>query len=330
MVVAVDDAHWLDDASSRVLARLARGSATLGTAVVFTARPGGFAPAGVPELRLEPLDAASARLLFGRAAGDLTREVTEHLLQLAAGNPLALLELPRGLRPAQRLGLERVEAGHDLTESLLRTFGGRLRRLSAAGRLAAIVAAVADPADAAALPAALMRAGVSEDALAEAEDQHLVRVGAQIRFRHPLVRGAVLAEASAAEIRLAHAALGEASADDRRRVWHRALAAARPDPALAGQLEEHADAARARIAFAAEARLMLQAARLSDSAAVRARRLVRAAGAELRAGAPERAERLIDEAAAVNAAAAETTAALVVRFRLASAAGGARRPALDH
>ena len=129
VVVAVDDAHWLDDASSRVLARLARGSATLGTAVVFTARPGGFAPAGVPELRLEPLDAASARLLFGRAAGDLTREVTEHLLQLAAGNPLALLELPRGLRPAQRLGLERVEAGHDLTESLLRTFGGRLRRI---------------------------------------------------------------------------------------------------------------------------------------------------------------------------------------------------------
>jgi DNA-binding CsgD family transcriptional regulator len=321
VVVAVDDAHWLDDASARVLARLARGSAALETAMVFTARPGGFTPAGVPDLWLDPLDAASARLLFGRAAGDLTREVAEQLLQLAAGNPLALLELPRSLRPAQRLGLERVEAGHDLTESLLRTFGGRLRRLSAAGRTAAIVAAVADSADAAALPAALTLAGLSEGALGEAEDQHLIRVGADIRFRHPLVRAAVLAEASAAGIRLAHAALGEASADDRRRTWHRALAALQPDPALAGQLELHADAARARIAFAAEARLMVQAARLSDDAGARARRLVRAAGAEWRAGAPEHAERLLGEAAEADAAAAETTAALMVRYRLASAAG---------
>jgi predicted ATPase len=109
VVVAVDDAHWLDDASARVLTRLARGSAALGAAMVFTARPGGFVPAGVPELRLEPLDAASARLLFGRAASDLTREVAERLLELAAGNPLALLELPRRLRPAQRLGIERME-----------------------------------------------------------------------------------------------------------------------------------------------------------------------------------------------------------------------------
>jgi predicted ATPase len=98
VVVAVDDAHWLDDASARVLARLARGSAALGAAMVFTARPGGFVPAGVPELWLEPLDAGNARLLFGRAAGDLAREVAERLLELAAGNPLALLELPRGLR----------------------------------------------------------------------------------------------------------------------------------------------------------------------------------------------------------------------------------------
>src|SRR5262249_7627059 len=155
-----------------------------------------------------------------------------------------------------------------VTAKLVDAFSDRIRHLTRAARLALVTAAAADPADAPCLPEALRLLGVT------LVPTGLVQVGHTIQFRHPLVRMAALACASAAERRRVEAALGSVVVDRERRAWHRVNAAVDTDDGLAAELARLAVAAGTRLAYAAQCQLLVAAARLVSSSDVRARYLV--------------------------------------------------------
>ena len=321
LLVVVDDVHWLDEVSARMISRLAGAARDLGISVLLAARPEGFSGYGVTEVAIQGLDPGTAAMLVRAADPDLAPGVVAELVEATAGNPLGLLELPRALTPAQRAGAEPVASAAGVTSRLVAAFGDRIRRLPAADRLAVITAAAADPADAQVLPAALELLGLPSGALDAAERDGLLRVGQEIRFRHPLVRLAALGDIPAAERRRVDHALAQVVTDAGRRVWHRAAAATGPDDELADELTQVAGQAEARIAFAAQSRLLDQAARLTSAPGPRARRLVDAAYAAWRGGQHGRAEELLRAAEATDPRPLTSTAGLLVRWRILKSRG---------
>src|ERR1700761_4336975 len=105
LVCVVDDAQWLDSASARTLAFVARRLLAERVALVFATRAVGEAVAGLPDLEVGPLSRRDARaLLESVLPARLDDGVVERIVAETRGNPLALLELPRGLSPAQLAG----------------------------------------------------------------------------------------------------------------------------------------------------------------------------------------------------------------------------------
>jgi hypothetical protein len=101
----VDDAQWLDRASARALAFVARRLLAESIAVLFATREVGDLYAGLATIRVEPLGYGDATaLLNSELAAPLDESVVDRIIAEARGNPLALLELPRGLTPAQLAG----------------------------------------------------------------------------------------------------------------------------------------------------------------------------------------------------------------------------------
>jgi DNA-binding CsgD family transcriptional regulator/tetratricopeptide (TPR) repeat protein len=303
LLVVAEDAHCLDLSTCEVLAFVSRRLGADAVGLLVTARvselgDNPLAVAGLPELRLGPLDPqASAALLDVRAVLDPV--VRHRVLEEAAGNPLALVELP--LTAAQQGSGGAVDGWIPLTRRLEQAFASRLPGLPAV-TFTALLAAGLNDGDALAevLAAASLVAGaqVSVADLAEAVAAGLAEVdGQSVRFRHPLVRSAVCEAAELARRQAMHRALAEVLAGmPDRQVWHRAAASLGQDEEVAADLEAAADRAMHRGALAEQAAALAQAARLSPGSAQRGQRLIRAALAFHVLGRPQAVLRLLDEA----------------------------------
>jgi DNA-binding CsgD family transcriptional regulator len=293
LLCVVDDSQWLDRASARALAFVARRLLAEKIALVFTAREPGDALAGLPELRVEPLGHRDARMLLESVLpARLDEHVLDRIVLETRGNPLALLELPRGLTPIQLAGGFGLPAAMPLSASIEESFTRRLAGLPGDARRLLLIAAADPTGDSAVVWQAARQLGIPESIAETVEAEDLLELGVRVGFRHPLVRSAVYRTAEPAERRAVHRALAGATdpeSDPDRRAWHRAQAASMPDEDVAAELERSAGRAQARGGLAAVAAFLERAAALTPQPAHRAQRLLAAACAKRDAGALEAA-----------------------------------------
>jgi DNA-binding CsgD family transcriptional regulator/tetratricopeptide (TPR) repeat protein len=289
LLCLVDDAQWLDRASTQVLAFVARRLLADPVGLLFAARDPGEVLGGLPDLKVRGLRDADARgLLRSVVRVRLDEQVRDRIVAETQGNPLALLELPRGLSPAQLAGGFGLAGAQAVPERIEQSYRNRLGALPAGTRLLLLVAAAEPAGDAALVWAAAGRLGIAAPAAAAAEADGLVEIGTRVRFRHPLVRSAVYRSAALPDRRAAHLALAEVTdrhLDPDRRAWHLAAAAAGPDEQVAAELERSAGRAQARGGAAAEAAFLQRAVALTAEPGPRAARALAAAHANLQAGA---------------------------------------------
>jgi DNA-binding CsgD family transcriptional regulator len=304
LVCVVEDAQWLDQASMQALEFVARRLLAERVALVFAVRPSAEVQrlGGLPELVVEGLRDADARALLGsEICGPLDERVRDQIVAETRGNPLALLELPRGLTRAELAGGFGLPGAQTLSGRIEESFRRRLQALPAETQQVLLLAAAEPVGDPVLLWRAGDRLGIRVEAADAAESEGLLEIGARVTFRHPLVRSAVYRAVSPAERRTAHRALAEATdpdVDPDRRAWHRAQAAAGPDEDVAAELERSAGRAQARGGVAAAAAFLEQAARRTPNAARRAERALAAAQAKHQAGAPDAALGLLATAQA--------------------------------
>ncbi len=301
LVCLIDDAQWLDQSSAQVLAFVARRLEAESVAFVFAERDRGEldALAGLPELQVKGLPDTDARgLLASVISGPLDERVAERIVAETRGNPLALLELPQGLSPAELAGFGQ-SAALPLPGRIEQHFRERVEQLPADSQRLLLAAAAEPIGDPTLLWRAADRLGIPAEAAEPLETAGLLTVGARVAFRHPLLRSAIYRAAPVEERRNMHRALATATdpvVDPDRRAWHRAHAAAGPDEDVAEELERSASRAQARGGLAAAAAFLEQAAALSPEPARRAERALTAAQAEHDAGAPDAALRLLASA----------------------------------
>ncbi|MEU8819170.1 AAA family ATPase [Actinoplanes sp. NPDC048796] len=301
-LIVAEDAHWLDAATADVLSFLARRLESEPILLLAAVRTGAgvtrWTGAGLPELTVRPLSDAAAADLLGQSKAGLTPPERHRLLAEAAGNPLALIELPaavaatRGTLAAPWL---------PLTDRLERAFVDRAAGLPPDTLAALQVAALNDGAALAEIEdanAALTGHPVGAEALRPAVDARLVEIDDdRLTFRHPLIRSAVHQNAGPARRRDVHQALaGVLTTDPDRRTWHLASAADRPDETVAAALEAVAARAQRRGGAATAVAALDRAARLSPDPWRRADRLLRAADAGVDLGRTEVVDRLLGAA----------------------------------
>jgi DNA-binding CsgD family transcriptional regulator len=289
LVCLVDDQQWLDHASAQVLGFVARRLAAESVGLVFATRVPGDELAGLPELVVEGLQEADARaLLDAVVTGPLDARVRDRIVAETRGNPLALLELPRGLPPAELAGGFALPDALPLSGRIEASFCRRLGALPADTRELLLVAAAEPVGDPVLVWRAARRLGIRAQAATPGADAGLLEVGTRVRFQHPLVRSAAYRSASLQERQDIHRALAQVTdpqLDPDRRAWHRAQAAPGPDEDVAAELERSASRAQARGGLAAAAAFLERASMLSPGPARRARRLLAAARAKRAAGA---------------------------------------------
>jgi hypothetical protein len=304
LLCVIDDAQWLDRASSQVLAFVARRLLAEPVALLAAAREPGGDFRGLPELPVGGLPAEAARELLGSVIrGPLDERVRERILAETGGNPLALLELPPDLTDTElgggfRLPPEGPALSHRIEDSFLR----RIEALPAATQRLLLIAAADPTGDPVLLWRAAARLGIGPLAAAPAEATGCLTIGQRVTFRHPLARSAAYrAAASPDDLRAAHQALAEATdpeADPERRAWHRAQAAAGPDEQVADELERWAGRVQARGGPAKAAAFLERSAALTPGPARRAERTLAAAQATYQAGALDTALALLAAAEA--------------------------------
>ena len=296
----VDDVQFLDVASVEALLFSARRLGAEPVGMLFVVREGAgreIATPGLPEVRLEGLDVDAAVPLLEASAPGAVGPVREWLLAQAAGNPLALLELPSGLSAQQLQGRAALPETIRLTSGLRAAFVQRVKRLPAETQAALLIAALDDRDEVATVMRAADEAGLPADALDAAEHDGLLTIAdGAVEFRHPLVRSALLESSTHSQRRAGHAALAAALSADQhadRRVWHQALASADADEEVAAALEASARRYESRAGHASAATAFARAAELSSSDGSRTRRLAAAAQAAWAGGQPDRARDLI-------------------------------------
>jgi DNA-binding CsgD family transcriptional regulator len=288
LACVVDDAQWLDSASARTLAFVARRLVAEKIALVFATRELGDPLGGLPELRVGPLGRRDARaLLESVLPAPLDEQVLERIVAETRGNPLALLELPRGLNPTQLAGGFGMPAAAPLSAGIEDGYTRRLARLGSDARRLLLVAAADPVGDQALVWRAAELLGIPESAARTVESEGLLALSPRVMFRHPLVRSAVYRSADLTERREVHRALAEVTdpeIDPDRRAWHRAHAAATPDEEVAAELERSAARAQARGGLAAAAAFLERAVALSPEPSRRAQRALAAAATSRDAG----------------------------------------------
>jgi DNA-binding CsgD family transcriptional regulator len=283
LLLVVDDLPWVDRSSAVVLGLVARRLSRTRVALLVASRTGEtsfFESIGLPELRLEPLDAAGSLTLVQTEFPRLAARVRQRVLVEAEGNPLALLELPAAMSSTERESTHPVSTALPLGHKLQTTFAGRLVGLPPATRSLLLLAALDATGDLGRL-GQRGEEGAQLDVLEPAELVNLVRVddaGVRVVFRHPLVRAAVVAASTGAERRRAHLALA-AQLDDQpeRRVWHLAAACVGPDQDVSGLLESIAGDVLGRGDPVGAVTALIRAADLAVGGAQRSRLLAQAA-----------------------------------------------------
>ncbi|MFE3192380.1 AAA family ATPase [Nocardia sp. NPDC059240] len=293
VLVVAEDAHWLDMASAEVLAFVARRIDSEPVAVLATLRDATTSPlrdAGLSLMRLGPLPEGDATALLDALAPGLPAQLRHRVLTEAHGNPLALAELPTAAAD-----LADNAPALPLTERLERAFSARGSALPGPTRSALLVAALNDGDSAAETLTAtgmLLESPVSSEVLAPAVTARLIGIGSgTVTFRHPLVRSALVAAATAEERRRAHQSLADTLGDlPDRQVWHRAAGTSGADEDVATALEAAAERSRHRGGAIAA---LERAAALSATPVRRADRLLRAAELAVDSGHGESVERLV-------------------------------------
>lgn len=299
MLFLVDDAQWIDRVSAQTLAFVARRLVAEPVCLVFAIR-GGFPDdelTGLPELTVQGLNPGDARALLDSAVlGRLDNQVRDRIVAETRGNPLALLELPKGLTTEELAGGFGPPDARPLAGQIEHTFLRRIERLSGHTQQLLLTAAAEPIGDAALLMRAAELLGLPHDAAAGAQAAGLIDMGTTVRFRHPLVRSAAYRAAGLMERRRAHQALAEATdatVDPDRRAWHLAIAATGPDEAVAVQLELSAERAQARGGVAAAAAFLERATQLTADPVRRAARALAAAQAKRDTAAFDAADELL-------------------------------------
>jgi DNA-binding CsgD family transcriptional regulator len=324
-LLLVEDLQWLDQATTEALAFVARRIDLDPIVLLASTRApaeGPIADAGLGQLQLEGLGEADAAALLDAQPGALTPALRRRVLAEAAGNPLALVELPiawRHLPEGSLLG-EWVP----LTARLEQAFAARFAGLSETARATLLVAALDDGNEIAEILAATSRLTGRDVTTRDLEEAAgLVEpVHASLRFRHPLVRSAIWQSVGLARRQAAHAALADViDGEDDRRVWHRSAGALGKDELVAAELEAAAARAHRRGAPMIALTALERAASLSEAPAGRARRLLRAADIAFELGRPHLVARFLDDAERLPLSAADRAKASWQRELLSDARG---------
>ena len=289
LMCLVDDQQWLDSASAQALGFVARRLAAESVVLVLAARDPGDELAGLPELAVEGLADGDARALLDSAlAGPLDARVRDQIVAETRGNPLALLELPRGLTPAQLAGGFGLAGARPLSGRIEESFLRQIQALPPQARRLLQLAAADPSGDMSLVWRAAGLLGIPVQAGAPAVEAELAEFSPRVRFRHPLVRSAAYRSASVQDRREVHRVLAEVTdprLDPDRRAWHRAEAAPGPDEEVAIELERSAGRAQSRGGLAAAAAFMERAALLTPDPVRRTQRLLTAARAKCDSGA---------------------------------------------
>jgi DNA-binding CsgD family transcriptional regulator/tetratricopeptide (TPR) repeat protein len=297
LLCIVDDAQWLDQASALTLAFVARRLLAEPVGLVFAAREPGDELQHVPELDVRGLGDVDARALLSSAMSSMLDErVRDRVIAETRGNPLALLELPRGVTAAELAGGFALPGAMPLSGRIEESFVRRLKPLPEDTRRLLLVAAAEPVGDPLLLWRAAGRLGIDPGAATAAEADGLLTISERVMFRHPLVRSAMYRSVGIEQRRAAHLALAEATdraTDPDRRAWHLAAAAAGPDEEVAVELERSAGRAQGRGGMAAAAAFLQRAVALTADRARRADRALAAAEASLQAGAFDAARGLL-------------------------------------
>ena len=332
LLCVIDDVQWLDAASAQALAFVARRLGEESVGMLFAVREPSEGLKGLEQLVVGGLGDDDARELLDSAiTGPLDPQVRDRIIFEAHGNPLALLELPRALSPAELAGGFGLPHTPLPLNSIEQSFQRRLEALPKESQLFLLVAAAEPLGDPSLAWRAARAIGLSAGAADPVEAAGLLETGGQVRFRHPLVRSTVYRLAAAGDRQKAHAALAEATdpkADPDRRAWHRAHATTGPDEAIAAELERSANRAQLRGGFAAAAAFLERAVGLTIDPARRAQRALAAARAKHLAGAPDAALALLGTAQAGPLDDLGRARVDLLRAQLAFAASRGRDPLL--
>jgi DNA-binding CsgD family transcriptional regulator len=334
LLVLVDDAQWVDVATSDALIFAVKRLVADSAVVLFAVREGEertFSAPALEYLELRGLQPDEAGQLLADAGRSVVPPVVEQLCEATHGNPLALLEVSNALGEEQLAGREPLPDPVPAGPTLERAFMWRAEQLSEDSQRALVVAAVSLSDDVETIAAALESLGIDRGVLEPAEDAGLLRlVDGRLSFRHPLVRSAVFHAAAPSERRNAHRAVADAlreRQDAERLAWHLAGAAIGQDEEAAVALEVAARRAEERSSYAAAAAALERAAGLTADGEARPRRLQAAADAALRAGRMEDAAGLLDEPLGQEHDVALKAAALRLRGRIAYLHGRPREAA---
>ncbi|MFD9007078.1 ATP-binding protein [Streptomyces sp. NPDC059582] len=306
LLLAVDDLHWIDRASAAVLGFVARRVRGIRMSFLAASRAGSDSlhdRGTLPEYWLAPLDEQAAAHLVTTRFPHLVASARGRLLTLAHGNPLALLELPSAL-PAMRVpGLDDLPAVLPLSQRLESVFGSRVTELPPPSQRLLLLAALEGVGDLGVLQAASRQTddGYDLDDLAPAERRQLVYIdesARRLRFRHPLIRSAVVENSTSTDRRAVHAALAQVLVDQpERRAWHLGEATLEPDEDVAAFLEQAARITLHRGDAVGGMRTLIRCADLTPPGPDRSRRLAEAAyvGAESTGSLPS-ARQILDDA----------------------------------
>jgi DNA-binding CsgD family transcriptional regulator len=317
VLCVIDDMQWLDEPSKEALRFAARRLGAERVAMLGAQRPELSAlSAGIPEQELGALpEAAALELLRSTRDEQMPTDVVRRLVATAAGNPMALLEIPELLSREELEGRAPLEGPLPPGETLERVIARRLETLPGITREALAVVAAAEVRAGEIALRALELTGLPAVALEPAEAAGMVELRpGEVTFRHPLLRAAAYHAAPPVHRRRAHRAVAQAlPEDDPQRAWQLAAATSRPEAEAAAALERAGAAARARGGFVSAAHAYLRAAELSPDPLDRARRLVEAARDLQPAGHPdeglarlEQAERVLALAEGPDVAAVAT------------------------
>ncbi len=298
LLVVVDDAQWLDVPSAECLAYAARRLSGTRVGLLVAARPGRDGPllgSREPErLELPRLIGEDARTLIRGSAPDATGSVINALVDVAAGNPLALSELPSRLTREQRLGIAPINHRGVVGTALAEAFEGEIRALDDDARSAVVLASCATGRELAPVVSAGREIGINPQAFERAESARVIALaGGRIDFSHPLVKAAAYEHAAPAERRRAHRALSEHCSPDAQ-AWHLAAATIGPDETVAKLLDGAAGRASARGAHSVAADALARAADFSEGDRAAARRRYGAALAAALGGAYDRCAALLE------------------------------------